>query len=73
MEKYICERTEEGIAVFEKDNGEYVKVPVCCIKSEITEGGVYLYDGENYILSHSETQARRSRLLALQKKISEKG
>ena len=73
MEKLIVDRTEEGIAVLEKEDGTYIRITLTDFDSEIREGDVLIFDGEKYILDKEEKEERRSKILALQKKLSQKG
>lgn len=72
MERYICERIEEGTVILEKDKGEYLNISVQAIGFEVSEGDVILFDGEKYSLCEGEKEERQNKLLALQKKIKEK-
>lgn len=72
MEKLIVERIEEGIAVLEKEDATYVKIPVIDLCSDLSEGDILTYDGEKYIRNDAEKQERRSKILDLQRKLSQK-
>lgn len=73
MEKLIVDRIEEGIAVLEKEDGAYVKMQISDFDFCIREGNVLIFDGEKYNLKEDEEEVRRSKLLDLQRKLSQKG
>ena len=73
MEKLIVDRIEEGIAVLEKEDGAYVKMQISDFDFCIREGSILTFDGEKYSLRKDEDEERRSRILALQRKLSQKG
>lgn len=73
MEKLIVERIEEGIAVLEKEDGTYIKIQTADLGSDIREGSIFTFDGEKYNLNKDEEEKRRSKIHALQRKLSQKG
>ncbi len=73
MEKLIVDRIEEGTAVLEKEDGTYIKMQISDFDFCIREGSILTFDGEKFSLSKDEEEARRSKLLDLQRKLSQKG
>lgn len=72
MEKLICDRVEDGIAVLEKGNGKYIYVNINELDFTVSEGDVLIFDGEKYIPDTAEKQNRKAKMLLLQKKLADK-
>ncbi len=73
MEKLIVDRIEEGIAVLEKEDGTYIKMNATDFSFDIREGNILTFDGGKYSLIKDEEEERRSKILALQSKLLQKG
>ncbi len=73
MEKLIVDRTEEGFAVLEKEDGSYIKISITDFDFDIREGNVLIFDGEKYSPDKYEEDKRHSKILTLQRKLLQKG
>ena len=72
MEKLIVDRIEEGYAVLEKEDLSHVNVFADALGFSVTEGDILIFDGEKYSKDPDEKDARRQKLLMMQKKLKEK-
>ena len=72
MEKLIVDRIENGFAVIEKEDLSHINIDVSDFAFSVNEGDVLLFDGEKYIKDETEKEARKRKLLLMQKKLKEK-
>lgn len=71
--KLIVDRIENGIAVLEKDDLSVVEVALSALPDGTKEGSVILQNEDgSYNLDLTEEEARRKRLLELQKNLFKK-
>ena len=72
MERLTVDRTEEGIAVLEKEDMSHISLPLSAFDFAVKEGDILLFDGEKYIKDQETADKRRQKLLLMQKKLKEK-
>ncbi len=72
MEKLIVDRIENGFAVIEKEDLSHINIDISDFGFSVNEGDVLLFDGEKYIKDETEKDARKRKLLLMQKKLKEK-
>ena len=70
MEKYIVDRTEDGIIVLEKDDGTHFELNETSVPFKVSEGNVFLRDNSgSFIRDETEEKVRRERIFEKQKNI----
>lgn len=72
MEKLICDRVEDGVAVLEKEDGGYLNININELDFSVAEGDILIFDGEKYISDEVGKCDRKMKMLELQKKLAEK-
>ena len=69
MERYIVDRVEDGIAVFEKEDLTHVEIPVSEIGYEVKEGNALLFESGKLTLDEAYEAERRRKIFEKQKNI----
>ena len=69
MEKYIVDRIEEGIIIFEKEDMTHIEIDKNDIPFEVSEGNVLIYDSGTFFHDNDEENIRRKRIFEKQNNI----
>lgn len=72
MERYIVERSQEGIVRLEKEDMTHIEVKESDIPFTVAEGNVLIYDSGVFTLDEDEERFRRKRIFEKQKNIFKK-
>lgn len=71
--KLIVDRTENGIAILEKEDLSHIEVALTDLPKGTKEGSVVIQNEDgSYSLDLNEEEARRKRMLELQKNLFKK-
>lgn len=58
MNQFIIDRIEDGKAVLECENGEFVNIDLSSLPKNIKEGDVLRFDNGSYFFNAEETEQR---------------
>lgn len=71
MKRFTIDRIEEGTAVLECENGDFVNLDIKSLPKNIKEGDVLMFDEQSYFLNKDETENRKKKISNLMNKLFE--
>ena len=71
MKEFTIDRIEDGKAVLECENGDFVNIDLTSLPKNIKEGDVIRFDNGSYFFNAEETEQRRKKIKKLMESLFE--